>query len=203
MSDISGPLILIAVAVVVVLAIAMSVRRVKPDDRLVVFRMGRTNESLVLGPGWVFLIPIVDRPVTVTLRPQHFVIENLPARTADERDIGVDLDLRLRIHDPLRFVVAIITPAELGLRGLARTTVKRVAAGMSVGDTLTSGRLEDALRPALEGLLAERGCAEIEISLARVRALRVVEEDERITLAMWKAAGLPPVPDVTGRGQGS
>ena len=203
MNDVIGPLVAIAVAVVVALAIAMSVRRVKPDERLVVFRLGRTNESLVRGPGWAFLIPILDRPVTVTLRPQHFVIENLPARTADGRDVGVDLDLRLRVQDPLRFVVAIVTPAELGLRGLARATVKRVAAGMSVGDTLTSGRLEEALRPALEGLLAERGCAEIAISVARVRALRVVEEDERVTLAMWKAAGLPPIPDVTGRDQGS
>jgi regulator of protease activity HflC (stomatin/prohibitin superfamily) len=192
MDGVIGPLLLvIAIAVVVVLAIAMSVRRVQPDERIVVFRLGRTNESLVLGPGWVFLVPIVDRPVTVGLRPEQLVLEHLPGVTSDGRDIGVDLELAYRVDQPLMFVVMTVMPAELGLRGLARKTIATVATGMTAGDVLETGRLEDALRPPIEEALAKRGCADVVVRVRRVRALRVVDEDERLTRALLKAARLP------------
>jgi regulator of protease activity HflC (stomatin/prohibitin superfamily) len=58
-----------AIIVVIILTILyLSVRVVQQYEKMVVFRLGRTNESLVREPGLRFLIPIIDRPVKVEIR---------------------------------------------------------------------------------------------------------------------------------------
>ena len=62
------PEIFLAVAVVLLLFLALRPLRVVNEyDRLVIFRLGRTDEQLVKGPGLIFLIPFVDRPRPVGL----------------------------------------------------------------------------------------------------------------------------------------
>jgi regulator of protease activity HflC (stomatin/prohibitin superfamily) len=55
-------LILFILAILFVLA---SIKSVKDDERLVVFRLGRFFK--ILGPGLVLIIPIVDKGVRVNL----------------------------------------------------------------------------------------------------------------------------------------
>src|SRR4051794_16884312 len=81
----------IVVAVVAVLAIAccaLGCRVLREYERAVVFRLGRLLP--VRGPGFVRLIPLVDRMVRVDLRtvtltvpPQEVITrDNVPARVA-------------------------------------------------------------------------------------------------------------------------
>ena len=55
-------LILFILAILLILA---SIKTVKDDERLVVFRLGRFFK--ILGPGVVLIIPIVDKGVRVNL----------------------------------------------------------------------------------------------------------------------------------------
>ena len=56
----------IGILLIVLLILSSSVRIVPEYKRLVLFRLGRLAGSR--GPGIVFIIPVIDRPVSVDLR---------------------------------------------------------------------------------------------------------------------------------------
>jgi regulator of protease activity HflC (stomatin/prohibitin superfamily) len=93
------------VAVIIVLAVILfliylAVRVVNEYQRLVVFRFGRTSDAGVKGPGLVFLIPVVDRPVSVDLREQFIEVPSQTTITRDNAPINVDFLIYWRIVDP-------------------------------------------------------------------------------------------------------
>ena len=70
---------IVAFLVVVLLVILyLSVRIVQQYEQMVVFRLGKTGLQLVKGPGVVFLIPIVARPVRI-LRQEGLTLVVEPA----------------------------------------------------------------------------------------------------------------------------
>jgi regulator of protease activity HflC (stomatin/prohibitin superfamily) len=65
------PVILAIVAfllVVLLVIVYLSIRVVQQYERMVVFRLGKTDQNLVRSPGLNLLIPIADRPIKVDLR---------------------------------------------------------------------------------------------------------------------------------------
>ncbi len=63
------------------------------------------TSRLVQGPGLVFLIPIVDRPVKVDLREQFIEVPSQTTITKDNAPINIDFLIYWRIVDPLKSVV--------------------------------------------------------------------------------------------------
>ena len=85
--------LLIGLALLVILVIAFlsaAIKVVREYQRLVVFRLGRVMGTK--GPGLVFLIPMVDRAVSVDLR--EFYLE-IPHQIGDHEGQRLDLD---RLH---------------------------------------------------------------------------------------------------------
>ena len=101
--------ILVIIAVLVVVAM-QSVRIVNEYARLVIFRFGRTGPDLVKGPGLVFLLPFIDRPVRTDLREQFIEVPSQTTITRDNAPINVDFLIYWRISDPLRIGVPIRSP---------------------------------------------------------------------------------------------
>ena len=60
----------LGVGLLLILILWLSIRIVNRGDKLVVYRLGNTDDSLVKGPGLVLLIPFIDRPQRVNLREQ-------------------------------------------------------------------------------------------------------------------------------------
>ena len=59
-------LLVVGVAVVILFAVlAMSVKRVAPDERLIVERFGMHNRTA--GPGWSLTVPVIERGILVPL----------------------------------------------------------------------------------------------------------------------------------------
>ncbi|MDF2735587.1 MAG: hypothetical protein K0S97_2210, partial [Chloroflexota bacterium] len=48
------------VVVVVLVIVYLSIRVVQQYEKMVVFRLGKTNESMVREPGLRFLVPVID-----------------------------------------------------------------------------------------------------------------------------------------------
>src|SRR6187455_548111 len=110
-----------AILIVIVLVILyLSVRVVQQYEKMVVFRLGRTNETLVREPGLRFLIPIIDRPVKVDIREQFIEVPSQTTITKDNAPINVDFLIYWRIADPLKSVVNVANfPG--ALQGVATT----------------------------------------------------------------------------------
>lgn len=185
-----------AVIVVVVALVASSVRRIGPDERLVVYRFGHADTSAMRGPGIIFLVPVIDSGVRVSLLPQHVALDAVPATTSDGRGVGVDLDLRFRVVRPLVFVAEVPWPFAAGLRRQMRFVLAHATTGLSLGDALEGGALEAAALPLIHDLLTRAGAADLHVRVARVRAMTTSEDDERAALVRLGDAFSLPDPDL-------
>jgi regulator of protease activity HflC (stomatin/prohibitin superfamily) len=138
------------VAVVVLVLVYLSVRVVNEYDRLVVFRFGRSNLSLVKGPGLIFLIPLVDRPVRVDLREQFIEVPSQTTITRDNAPINIDFLIYWRITDPLSSVIKVAFFAG-ALQGIATTTLRAVIGDILLDDVLSKrDQINEVLRTKLD-----------------------------------------------------
>ena len=146
---------LIALPVLLVLAVfgllaTQSIRVVNEYDRLVIFRFGRTGPELVKGPGLVFLIPFVDRPVRADLREQFIEVPSQTTITKDNAPINIDFLIYWRVYDPLRTIVNVANFAG-ALQGIATTTLRAVIGDILLDDVLSKrDQINEVLRVKLD-----------------------------------------------------
>ncbi|HET7473380.1 MAG TPA: SPFH domain-containing protein [Candidatus Limnocylindrales bacterium] len=138
------------IGVVVLVLLYLSIRIVQQYEKMVVFRLGRTNESMVRDSGLRFLIPAVDRPVKVDLRETLTEVPSQTTITKDNAPINVDFLVYWRIVDPLRSVLA---PKRLDsmLLGIASTTLRAVIGDISLDEVLSKReQINEVLRAKLD-----------------------------------------------------
>ncbi|MBA2934046.1 slipin family protein [Sphingomonas sp. CGMCC 1.13654] len=90
-------------------------------ERAVVFRLGRVKEPK--GPGWYWLIPVVDRAVKVDMRTITLALDTQETVTRDGVAVRVNAVLWFRATNPTRVITvveawqrAVLQAAETGLR---------------------------------------------------------------------------------------
>ena len=106
-----------------------------------VFTLGRTGPDEVKGPGWVLVVPIIQRGIRVDLREQFIEIPSQTSITKDNAPIKVDFLIYWRIVDPFKSVVE-VDNFNGALQGIATTTLRAV-----IGDILARrGRCPSASR---------------------------------------------------------
>jgi regulator of protease activity HflC (stomatin/prohibitin superfamily) len=138
------------VAVVLLLGfLYLSVRVVREYQRNVVFRFGRCIGTK--GPGIIFLIPIIDRPVLVDLREQYLEIPRQTAITKDNAPISIDFIVFHRVVDAVDSVVKIENFAGAA-ENIASTTLRSVVGDMSLDDILSK---RDQMNAVLQTKLDE------------------------------------------------
>ena len=111
----------------------LSVKIVREYQRLVVFRLGRAIG--IRGPGLVFLIPIIDRPVWVDLREFFLEIPRQDSITKDNAPISIDFITFYKVIDPTSSVVQ-VQNFEGAATNLAATTLRAVVGDMALDDVL-------------------------------------------------------------------
>lgn len=114
--------------------LASAIRIVTEYQRLVVFRLGRAIGAR--GPGIIFLIPIVDRAVSVDLREQVREIPHQTSITKDNASISVDFIWYYKVLDPLESVLQ-VGNFESAAQGMATTTLRAVIGGIQLDDVLS------------------------------------------------------------------
>jgi regulator of protease activity HflC (stomatin/prohibitin superfamily) len=138
------------IAAVILVLLYLSVRVVQQYEQMVVFRLGRTSEQMVRGPGLRFLVPIVDRPVKVDVREQFIEVPSQTTITKDNAPINVDFLIYWRIVEPLRSVVNVANFAG-ALQGVATTTLRAVIGDISLDEVLSKReQINEVLRVKLD-----------------------------------------------------
>jgi regulator of protease activity HflC (stomatin/prohibitin superfamily) len=147
----------VAVLVLVLLVLWLSIRVVNRGDKLVVYRLGNTDDSLVKGPGLVLLIPFVDRPRKVNLREQFVDVPAQTAITKDNVTIPIDFLIYWRIVDPLKSVVN-VQDFVGALAGVATTNLRAVVGDFLLDDVLSKrDRINEDLRTKLDEITENWG----------------------------------------------
>ena len=164
------------VLVVLLVIIYLSIRVVQQYERMVVFRLGRTDEALVRGPGLNFLIPIVDRPVKVDLRETLTEVPSQTTITKDNAPINVDFLVYWRIAEPLKSVLA---PQRLDqmLLGIASTTLRAVIGDISLDEVLSKReQINEVLRVKLDEVTERWGGKVTTVEIREITPPRDVQD---------------------------
>ncbi len=126
----------IPVIIIIVIFVAMAIKIVREYERLVVFRLGRL--IAVKGPGFVLVIPIVDRIVRISLRIVTLDVPSQEVITRDNVTTHINAVVYYRVVEPNRAVVNVEEYA-MATAQLAQTTLRSVA-GQAELDELLSER---------------------------------------------------------------
>ena len=128
--------------------LARAVRIVREYQRLVIFRLGKVIDTR--GPGFVFLIPVLDKAVLIDLREFYLEIPHQSAITEDNASISIDFIVFNKVMDPQMSVVTVGNFAGAA-QNIAATTLRSVVGDMSLDDVLAKReQMNEVLRVKLD-----------------------------------------------------
>jgi regulator of protease activity HflC (stomatin/prohibitin superfamily) len=164
------------VAVVLILFVYASIKIVNQYERLVVFTLGRASEAGVRGPGWVLIVPIVQRAVRVDQREQFIEIPSQTTITKDNAPISIDFLIYWRIVNPFKSVneVAYFAGA---LQGVATTTLRAVIGDIVLDEVLSKReQINDVLRTKLDEVTERWGGKVTTVEIREITPPRDVQD---------------------------
>lgn len=134
----------IIVFLVIISLLASSIKVIPEYQRAVRFRLGRITG--VIGPGLVFIVPIIDSIIRYDLRIEVVDVPAQKALTKDNVEVTIDAAVYLRVVDPLKVAVTVRNHVP-AVATFAAATLRDVI-GMVDLDTLLSHREEVAKKIA-------------------------------------------------------
>src|SRR5574341_1452331 len=169
-------LCVIGAVVVVGFVLLVNAIRVVPEyQRLVVFRLGRVLEK-PKGPGLVFLIPIIDRPVRVDLREQVREVPHQVSITKDNAPISIDFLWYFKVVEPTASVVA-VGNFEMSAAGMATTTLRSVIGGIALDEVLSQREnINTMLRTKLDEVTERWGVKVTNVEIREIIPPKEVQE---------------------------
>ena len=141
--------ILFIVVLFGIIIISNAIRILREYERGVIFRLGRLIGAK--GPGIIFLIPIVDRMVKVSLRTVVLDVPPQDVITKDNVSIKVNAVLYFRVVQPEKVIVE-VENFLFATSQLSQTTLRSVL-GQSELDELLAQR--DKINSALQKIIDE------------------------------------------------
>jgi regulator of protease activity HflC (stomatin/prohibitin superfamily) len=176
-----GAAVFIVVLIIfVVIILANAIRILREYERGVIFRLGRLIGAK--GPGIIFLIPIVDRMVKVSLRTVVMDVPPQDVITKDNVSIKVNAVVYFRVLDPEKAIVE-VENFLFATSQLSQTTLRSIL-GQSELDELLAAR--DKINRNLQTIIDHQ--AEpwgIKVSNVEVKHIDLPQEMQR---AMAKQA---------------
>jgi regulator of protease activity HflC (stomatin/prohibitin superfamily) len=162
----------ILLAVIVILPNA--IRIVREYQRLMVFRLGRSIGTK--GPGFVFLIPIVDRAVWVDLRELYLEIPHQTAITEDNASISIDFIVFYRVVDAVASIIEVGNFAGAA-QNIAATTLRSVVGDMALDDVLAKReQMNEILRVKLDEVTERWGVKVTNVEIREIIPPPAVQE---------------------------
>ncbi|MBV8713724.1 MAG: SPFH/Band 7/PHB domain protein [Chloroflexi bacterium] len=157
---------LVVLLAIVLGLISQSVRIVREYQRLVIFRLGKCIGAR--GPGPVWLIPLVDRPVLVDQRELFLEVPHQSCITKDNVPIRVDFLIYRQIMDAVSSVVAVQNFAGAS-QGIAATTLRAVIGDIALDDVLAQReRINTILREKLDEVTERWG---VKVTAVEIREI--------------------------------
>jgi regulator of protease activity HflC (stomatin/prohibitin superfamily) len=170
-----GAIIGAAVAVSLLLGVLfLSLRVAREYQRVVVFRLGRVLGAK--GPGLIFLIPVIDRPVLVDLREQYLEIPRQSGITKDNASIEIDFIVFHRVVDAVDSVVKVQNFAGAA-ENIAATTLRSVVGDMALDDVLSKReQINAVLQTKLDQVTERWGVKVTNVEVREITPPRGVQE---------------------------
>jgi len=161
--------------IVIALLILVSAVKIVPEyQRLVVFRLGRCVGDK--GPGFIFLIPFIDKAVRVDLREQVREIPHQTVITSDNAGISLDFIWYYKILDPTESVLQ-VGNFERAAQGIATTTLRAVVGGIELDQVLVDREhINNMLRTRLDEVTERWGVKVTNVEIREIIPPREIQD---------------------------
>ncbi|HZD80253.1 MAG TPA: SPFH domain-containing protein [Actinomycetota bacterium] len=160
--------------VLLILIVPNAIRIVREYQRLVVFRLGRCIG--MKGPGFVLLIPIIDRAVWVDLRELYLEIPHQTAITEDNAPISIDFIVFYKVVEAEQSVLAVGNFAGAA-QNIAATTLRSVVGDMALDDVLAKReQMNEILRVKLDEVTERWGVKVTNVEIREIIPPPAVQE---------------------------
>ena len=137
---------------------------------------GPDEPQEVKGPGWVFVVPIVQRGIRVDLREQFIEVPSQTSITKDNAPISVDFLIYWRIADPYRSVVE-VQNFNGALQNIATTTLRAVVGDILLDDVLSKReQINEVLRVKLDEVTERWGGKVTTVEIREITPPRDVQD---------------------------
>jgi regulator of protease activity HflC (stomatin/prohibitin superfamily) len=164
------------VAVVILAFLYASIKIVNQYERILIFTLGRTSPQEVKGPGWVFIVPIIQRGVRVDIRERFIEIPSQTNITRDNAPISIDFLIYWKIVDPYRSIVE-VQFFEGALQNIATTTLRAVIGDILLDDVLSKReQINEVLRVKLDEVTERWGGKVTTVEIREITPPREVQD---------------------------
>lgn len=175
-------LLIFAIVIVVIILASASIRIVNEYERGVIFRLGRYIG--VSGPGFILIIPFIERMVKIDLRVVTMDIPTQECITTDTVTVKVDAVVYFRVMKPEDAVLNV----EQYIRAtslLSQTTLRNVVGQSEIEDLLAHrDRINERLQTLIDEGTEPWG---IKVSMVEVRDVELPDIMQRAMAAQAEA----------------
>ena len=173
-SIISGLGTFVVAVFFLLIVLSTAIKTVPEYRRIVLFRLGRLVGSR--GPGLVFIIPFIDRAVTVDLRILTLDVPVQEVITKDNVAIKVNAVVYFRVLEPSKSVVEVENYV-IATSQLAQTTLRSVVGSVELDEVLSS---REKINQELQKIIDDRTDPwGIKVSAVEVKELELPEGMKR------------------------
>lgn len=173
-------MISIVIIVFALIILANAIRILREYERGVVFRLGRL--MAVRGPGLIFLIPIIDKMVKVSLRTLVMDVQPQDVITQDNVSIKVNAVIYFRVIQPQKSIVEVENYLTATSQ-LSQTTLRSVLGQSDLDDLLSQReKINQKLQQIIDAHTEPWG---VKVSNVEVKQIDLPQEMQR---AMAKQA---------------
>ncbi len=167
-SDIIG---LVFLLIIVLVFVGLSFRVVKEWEKAVVLRLGRLLG--LKGPGIIFLIPFVDKPIIVDLRINSVDVPSQSIITRDNVSVAIDAVVYYKVVDAQKAVTTVFN-YNVAVLNLAQTSLRDIAGQMELDEILTKREsINLKLQEILDSITEGWG---IKVTQVTIRDIRISQD---------------------------
>ena len=174
-----GLAVVVALAFILLVALLLffaAVKIVNQYERILVFTLGRTSPDEVKGPGWVLVVPIVQRGIKVDLREQFIEVPSQTSITKDNAPISIDFLIYWRIIEPYKSVVE-VQNFNGALQNIATTTLRAVVGDILLDDVLSKReQINEVLRLKMDEVTSRWGGKVTTVEIREITPPRDVQD---------------------------
>ncbi|QKR00473.1 slipin family protein [Metallosphaera tengchongensis] len=134
MSLITDAIGLVFLLIIILVFVSLSLRIVREWERAVVLRLGRI--LAMKGPGIIFLIPFVDRPMVVDLRVRTVEIPPQTTITRDNVTVSIDAVVYYKVVDPMK-AVSMVANYNAAVLNISQTSLRDIIGQMELDEVLS------------------------------------------------------------------
>ena len=171
------PVALIVIAVIILFLVSSAIRILREYERGVIFRLGRLiGGGGVRGPGLIFLVPIIDKMVKVSLRTVVLDVPPQDVITADNVSIKVNAVVYFRVMEPQKAVVQ-VENFLLATSQISQTTLRSVLGQSELDDILSQrDKINQHLQQIIDAQTEPWG---VKVSNVEVKQIDLPQEMQR------------------------